>query len=86
MFSCEYWEIFKNAHFEKYLRTAGSELVESEYSFQTTINVMWEWIYSKQILMINKVNEFRYIALFVVSVFIKMLFSICWVNIYFLNQ
>ena len=25
MFSCEYWEIFKNTYFEEHLRTAAAE-------------------------------------------------------------
>ena len=39
--------------------------------------------YSRKYGMINKVNEFRCIGLFVVSGSIKMLFSIVCVNIYF---
>ena len=31
LFSCEYWEIFKNIYFEEHLRTASSERIQQQH-------------------------------------------------------
>ena len=31
LFSCEYWEIFKNTYFEEHLRTAASERIQQQH-------------------------------------------------------
>ena len=52
MFSCEYWEIFKNTYFEEHLHTAASEVtLGSEGGFQNNLFII-NGYHKKQTLVV----------------------------------